>query len=281
MLTRSFLTPVLCSALLTLAACDKEESLGEVESETAAESESEGDSGSATDGESDSGDTEGDSDSGISCPTDAMICPDGSAVGRSGPDCEFDPCPGGTDSDTGGDPPPQACPEGGSYQEPAACPSEGEGTPYVIDPGCYVDCNPAEPACGNDEVCMTLETNPCICDDGGEGPVCCDACSAGSALCVPVVTGDACDAVAANYLSIEEYECGLTPDGLEMCQWQVNLEASGEYSWMYSDVGEGGNYACKDGVITLDNDPTHSANYDSDTGVLTWDGIEYAQAGSI
>ena len=54
--------------------------------------------------------------------------------------------------------------------------------------------------------------------------------------------------------------------------------ASGEYLWMYSDVGEGGNYACKDGVITLDNDPSHSANYDPETGVLTWDGIEYTQA---
>ena len=27
------------------------------------------------------------------CTMDAMICPDGSAVGRSGPNCEFDPCP--------------------------------------------------------------------------------------------------------------------------------------------------------------------------------------------
>lgn len=27
------------------------------------------------------------------CPEDAKICPDGSAVGRSGSNCEFDPCP--------------------------------------------------------------------------------------------------------------------------------------------------------------------------------------------
>jgi hypothetical protein len=32
-------------------------------------------------------------DDGIMCTMDAKICPDGSAVGRSGPDCEFDPCP--------------------------------------------------------------------------------------------------------------------------------------------------------------------------------------------
>jgi len=27
------------------------------------------------------------------CPADARVCPDGSAVGRSGPNCEFAPCP--------------------------------------------------------------------------------------------------------------------------------------------------------------------------------------------
>lgn len=31
---------------------------------------------------------------GVMCTMDAKICPDGSAVGRSGPNCEFAPCPG-------------------------------------------------------------------------------------------------------------------------------------------------------------------------------------------
>ena len=31
------------------------------------------------------------------CTEEAMICPDGSSVGRSGPDCAFAPCP--TESD--------------------------------------------------------------------------------------------------------------------------------------------------------------------------------------
>lgn len=30
----------------------------------------------------------------IFCTQDAKVCPDGSYVGRSGPDCEFSPCPG-------------------------------------------------------------------------------------------------------------------------------------------------------------------------------------------
>lgn len=29
----------------------------------------------------------------VACTTDAMICPDGTAVGRVGPNCEFAPCP--------------------------------------------------------------------------------------------------------------------------------------------------------------------------------------------
>ncbi len=30
----------------------------------------------------------------VFCTLDAKICPDGSSVGRSGPNCEFAPCPG-------------------------------------------------------------------------------------------------------------------------------------------------------------------------------------------
>lgn len=31
---------------------------------------------------------------GVACTMDAKICPDGSYVGRTAPDCEFAPCPG-------------------------------------------------------------------------------------------------------------------------------------------------------------------------------------------
>lgn len=33
-------------------------------------------------------------DASVACTMDAKICPDGSAVGRTAPDCEFAPCPG-------------------------------------------------------------------------------------------------------------------------------------------------------------------------------------------
>lgn len=31
----------------------------------------------------------------VMCTQEAKMCPDGSAVGRTGPQCEFAPCPGG------------------------------------------------------------------------------------------------------------------------------------------------------------------------------------------
>ncbi len=42
-------------------------------------------------------------DEGVACTMDARICPDGSAVGRSGPNCEFDPCPSEGDFESQGD----------------------------------------------------------------------------------------------------------------------------------------------------------------------------------
>jgi len=32
----------------------------------------------------------------VACTMEAKLCPDGTAVGRSGPNCEFAPCPGET-----------------------------------------------------------------------------------------------------------------------------------------------------------------------------------------
>lgn len=39
----------------------------------------------------------------VACTMDAKICPDGSAVGRQGPNCEFAPCPGETGSSSSQD----------------------------------------------------------------------------------------------------------------------------------------------------------------------------------
>jgi hypothetical protein len=292
MLDYRFLSTVLCASFLALTACDKQESLGEVESETAGESDSQGETDtdgvncpadamicpdgtavgrSGPDCEFDPcpGDTDTDTD-GIACPTDAMICPDGTAVGRSGPDCEFDPCPGDTDGDTDGDP---ICAPDDEFFEPAACPTEF-GNGYVIDADCQTECLIDTPNCDAHEICMPVEVNPCVCDEGED---CCAACAAGMTLCVPVSEGEACDAIVGNgFASLEEYECGLGKDGPVMCNWNIEFDTAGLYMWTYSDVGQGGEFACKDGAISLSNDPSLVISYDAESGILTWDGIEYA-----
>lgn len=270
MLIQRYVSPLLCASLVALAACDKDESLGEVDSETTSDT-------TETKG---TGETEGDSDTDVACPADAMICPDGTAVGRSGPDCAFDPCPGDTDggtdtegdsgSSTGGDPPPFC--KFSEYYEPASCPEKGSSL-YTIEPGCYIECDPKNPKICDTEVCMPVEVNPCVCDEGED---CCAACSSAMMLCVPVSSGPTCDAIVGTmFSSVEQYECGITKDGVEMCNWSIDFQESGDYLWSYSDVGEGGTYACKDGAIALDNNPSLQISFDPDTGVLTWDGIEY------
>lgn len=279
MLTRRSLSPILCASLLALAACDKEETLGEVDTESTSDSQG------SSDSEETSGTTEGGSDSdaetGGGCPADAMICPDGTAVGRSGPDCTFDPCPGDTDggsdsASTTGDPP-VSCPPDLGYQEPSACPDEDGLPDYVIDPGCYAECDPGDPSICGDEICMPLEINPCIC--ANDGTDCCGACSAETALCVPVSSGADCDAIVGmRFESVEELECGLSKDGEVLCHWSIDFSDEGDYQWTYSDIGEGGHYACKDGNIAVDNNPSLSIAFDPGSGILTWDGVEYTAA---
>ena len=87
----------------------------------------------------------------VACTKEAQVCPDGSTVGRTGPSCEFAPCPGEGGSETVPSPAPggevmctmdaKICPDGSSVGrqgpkcefapcpgEAAAAPSEGETT---------------------------------------------------------------------------------------------------------------------------------------------------------
>lgn len=79
----------------------------------------------------------------VVCTMEAKICPDGSAVGRSGPNCEFAPCPSGGEvapEDGGVEPDPA------SAHAPAPAPAHGctkdakvcdDGTVLArTEPGC-------------------------------------------------------------------------------------------------------------------------------------------------
>lgn len=49
-------------------------------------------------------------DGGKACTEEAKICPDGSSVGRTGPDCEFAACPEGEPAKSDGDAPAEDAP---------------------------------------------------------------------------------------------------------------------------------------------------------------------------
>ncbi|MDC0721390.1 hypothetical protein [Nannocystis bainbridge] len=51
-----------------------------------------------------------DNPGGVACTMEAKVCPDGSAVGRTGPNCEFAPCPGPAGESPESETPPPAEP---------------------------------------------------------------------------------------------------------------------------------------------------------------------------
>lgn len=70
----------------------------------------------------------------------------------------------------------------------------------------------------------------------------------------------------STYASVKELECGLGPNGVELCRWSLSFTSS-EFTWQHSDVGETGSFACKDGAITAS--PLGGTSY---TGTITADG---------
>lgn len=80
----------------------------------------------------------------VACTADAMQCPDGSYVGRSGPNCEF-VCPSATTTTTGG---------GGGGGGIAPYHSGIRGT-VMAGPTCPVERNPPDPNCAD----RPVETN--------------------------------------------------------------------------------------------------------------------------
>jgi hypothetical protein len=92
----------------------------------------------------------------------------------------------------------------------------------------------------------------------------------------------ACTALEGQrFKSVEEHECGLTPDGVALCHWHLELSAldrqrSG-FTWQHSDVGESGVVRCTARRLSTDGiGPVYSGEYDSATQRLIWDDLSYA-----
>lgn len=168
---------------------------------------------------------------------------------------------------------PNPCPDPDLvYNEPPCAPQGA--LPVLPAAGCYEPCNGPGAACLVGQ-CAQVQVDPCACADGGD---CCELCGAVETwLCVEAPLPDAvCEAiVGTTFSSVEELECGLGPDGPVPCHWQIVFEEDGDYLWQYSDIGEGGTYACIGGVITIQNNPGLDVAYDVATGILSWDGVQY------
>lgn len=85
---------------------------------------------------------------GVACTMEAKLCPDGSSVGRQGPDCTFAPCPTTTTKTT-----PPGAGKGGLT-----------GT-AMVGPTCPVEKNPPDPACADKPFVGALAV---MTDDGSE-----------------------------------------------------------------------------------------------------------------
>jgi hypothetical protein len=83
-----------------------------------------------------------------------------------------------------------------------------------------------------------------------------------------------------SWRSVEELECGLTPEGVALCNWSVNFTES-DWTWHHSDVAEAGSWSCESGEITGERgmgSPVSGTLHDAEH--LTWDGVAYVPEGS-
>lgn len=82
------------------------------------------------------------------------------------------------------------------------------------------------------------------------------------------------------FTSVEELECGITPDGVALCHWSLTLSPDGTWTWHGSDYGDSGTWACTSTSITAQHSGGQAIDvaWDDAAGVLTWDGVAYVPA---
>jgi hypothetical protein len=86
---------------------------------------------------------------------------------------------------------------------------------------------------------------------------------------------DACALVLdQSYSSQEQLECGLGPNGVELCNWIIGFDGS-QYTWSYSDVGQSDDYTCAGLDLLSVPEGEVLGSVSADGAVLTWDGVLY------
>ena len=95
------------------------------------------------------------------------------------------------------------------------------------------------------------------------------------------VRGACTDLGGSAWGSVDELECGLGPDGVALCHWRLSFTTDGAFTWRYSDVGEGGRWACAGEALTATTDGGRVlAATLVDASHLTWDGVAYLRDGA-
>lgn len=81
--------------------------------------------------------------------------------------------------------------------------------------------------------------------------------------------------------SINDLECGLTPNGVALCKWNLTFgvrdDQSSTFQWSYSDVAEGGQIECN-GAAMVTSPRTINATFDALAQRLVWEGQTYVPA---
>lgn len=91
----------------------------------------------------------------------------------------------------------------------------------------------------------------------------------------------ACTALEGRqFQSVEQHECGRTPDGVAMCHWQLAFMPTdpqrSSFTWMHSDVGESGSVRCTGRQLSTSGiGPVYTGTYDPASRRLTWVNLAY------
>ena len=126
-------------------------------------------------------------------------------------------------------------------------------------------CESQYPGCGCPTEGTTAEDGVLVSDAAAIHVACVDN------QCQTYIGEDCAFLVGRVFLSDEQLECGLGPNGVELCNWTVSFTAT-MFNYQHSDLGESSDYTCEAGVITAG---PHAGTVDAQTGKLVWDGIAF------
>jgi len=93
----------------------------------------------------------------------------------------------------------------------------------------------------------------------------------------------ACSALEGRrFESVNDLECGLTPNGVGLCKWSISFatrdDVSSSFAWSYSDVGESGMIECHGATINSLTQRQINGTFDPATNKLVWEGQTYVPA---